>query len=328
MTQLVGYDKEFKELLNITVRESPIVLYGHTGCGKTRIVEDVIKERNVKYISYEHGIPKKQMINRIETFVKYSNDEAWIIIDEVESMISNIKSIVNDCKEIIKKAVFIFICNINYRNRLEAIYKFYEIELKILDKMTIHKICKHIRRNKKDIKSIIELLYPDIRKIINSLSNKLDIHDVQFHGVKQNLEYILTNKKEKRMEDLLKYSMYDIFLGIPMIYENYISQGNKQLIKISELLCTADIYHSKIYKNQQWDSLKIIGFIGIMYPIMLFNKKMLLKNVTVLSKINNLHSKQNRIKNAMVIRNVTTYPQLLVLNYAQKDNLCKTFNVF
>jgi len=300
-----------KKLVNLSEREyefskrkGNLLITGTGGCGKSSILNLILKEKNYDVIHLNQINAKID----IELVIKIANNnlienniKKVIVIDEFQSVITlNDKTAIFD---IIKdnnynRWIPIIIITNNQHNKKLNETKKYSNEIKFYAPFQnelvkwIYDICKveKINIEYNIISKFIEYCQTDLRKILIQLdelkinyTNKL-ITNVIFD------EFIEIMKKKDQNYDLYKatdkmLSQYsnienclEIFESqkvlIPlMIHENYHEFINEdKYYKILDILSRGDVLENYIHGEQNWDLLEIHGYISCVIPSYYINK--------------------------------------------------------
>jgi len=300
-----------KKLVNLSEREyefskrkGNLLITGTHGCGKSSILNLILKEKNYDVIHLNQINAKID----IELVIKIANNnlienniKKVIVIDEFQSVITlNDKTAIFD---IIKdnnynRWIPIIIITNNQHNKKLNETKKYSNEIKFYAPFQnelvkwIYDICKveKINIEYNIISKFIEYCQTDLRKILIQLdelkinyTNKL-ITNVIFD------EFIEIMKKKDQNYDLYKatdkmLSQYsnienclEIFESqkvlIPlMIHENYHEFINEdKYYKILDILSRGDVLENYIHGEQNWDLLEIHGYISCVIPSYYINK--------------------------------------------------------
>jgi len=293
-------DKEFE----FSKRKGNLLITGSHGCGKSSIINLILKENNYDIIHLNQINSKID----IELIIKLANNNLMennlkkvIIIDEYQSVITlNDKTAIFD---IIKdnnynRWIPIIIITNNQHNKKLNETKKYSNEVKFYPPFQseiikwIYDICKSEKINIEYniIPKFIEYCQTDLRKIliqldelkINYVNNK--ITNLIFE------EFIEIMKKKDQNYDLYKatdkmlseYSTIDNCLELfesqkvlmpLMIHENYHEFiCENEYYRILDILSRGDVLENYIHGEQNWDLLEIHGYISCVIPSYYINK--------------------------------------------------------
>lgn len=302
-----------KKLVNITdeelefsKRKGNLLLNGAHGCGKSTIVNLILKDKNYEIINLNLLDPKIKLdvdlISKLAVKNENNTDKKMmLLIDELESVITlNDK---NGVFDIIKDNNFnrwmpIIIITNNQHNKQLNETKKYSNEVKIyppyeneLIKWT-NNICKleKINLEYELIHKFIEYCQNDMRKILIQLDElKINYNTDKINNAKfENFTSIMKKKDLDfdlfKSTDIMLTRYYDIDTCIElyetekvlmplMVHENYYKfiQKNKYT-KVLDNLSIGDILENYIYGEQNWDLLEIHGFISCAIPSYYVNK--------------------------------------------------------
>ena len=302
-----------KKLLNISEKEieyskrkGNLLITGYHGCGKSSIINIILKNFNYEVISLNMLDPKikfdTDIIAKFATNNDIDNNKKWILlIDELESVITlnDKNSVFNIIKDNnFKRWMPIVIITNNQHNKQLNETKKYSDEIKIFPPYPneiarwVYGICKNEKINLEYelIPKFIEYCQSDMRKIliqldelkINYDNNKINsvILD-NFMNIMKNKDldfdlYKATNKMLTDYKDietgLELYETEKVLMPL-MIHENYhkfIKQ--EEYFNVLDKLSIGDILENYIYGEQNWDLLELHGLISCCIPSYLINK--------------------------------------------------------
>ena len=302
-----------KKLVNISdidieysKRKGNLLLTGSHGCGKTTIINIILKEINYEVIDINNLDSKviidSELITKLSNKnINGSNTKKVLIIDEYESVISlNDKfSIFNIIKEnnYNRWIPIIIITNNQHNKQLNEIKK-YSNEIKVYppypNEITrwIYNICKNEKINLEYnlIPIFIEYCQIDLRKILIQLDELKINYNNTIIDIKILTEFMEIMKKKDQDYDLYKatekmlinYKNIDTCLELfesqkvlmpLMIHENYheyIKQD--KYFKILNILSKGDLLENYIHGEQNWDLLETHGYISCVIPSYYINK--------------------------------------------------------
>jgi replication factor C subunit 1 len=302
-----------KKLINISEQEiefskrkGNLLITGSHGCGKSSIINIILKNYNYEVISLNMLDPKIKFDTDIVAKFATNNDidenKKWILlIDELESVITlndknNVFNIIKDNN--FKRWMPIIIITNNQHNKQLNETKKYSNEVKIFppypNEITrwVYNICKNEKINFEYelISKFVEYCQSDMRKIliqldeikINYGSTKItsDILD-NFMSIMKNKDldfdlYKATNKMltdYKDIETCLELYETEKVLMPLMIHENYYKFiKQEEYFNVLDKLSIGDILENYIYGEQNWDLLELHGLISCCIPSFLINK--------------------------------------------------------
>lgn len=299
------------------------VISGSSGTGKTSLVEFIAKHNKLDLLTFDAGVKRslKYIKDTIQTFINYGSNKG-IFMDEFEIFfIENIgaQTLLQDLSTYINIPIFIAI-NSKFLYKLKKIYplKSNITSHSILSPsrtIIINKFCKlNPNYNKKYIQYIVDRAYPDIRSMKNHLQMKnSDIENNVFEIECQEIFKLIVDKTDSSLETKMLQAKKDMFTLIPIMHENYLklSKIDNQKI-IADLISTSDVYHTKMYETQDWNT----SYLAILCGLLLPSHYVKLKTNThvsygsILSKISNLKTKEKTFNQMKDDLNVDTDMQL------------------
>jgi replication factor C small subunit len=287
-------NNNLKELINsyINIDDLNIILLGDSGCGKTTLIECIIKEyyknniidSDILFINSlkEQGITfyRNEVKNFCQT-ISLTNRKKSIIIDDIDS-------INEQCQQVFRNYIDKYSNNINIIMSCSNIHKIIDtlktrvtiLKIESINKNIINNIANKIIYNEKIIidNDVKEKLYQisnySIRNIINYLEKiKLYSKNVTIDNIYQlcsNISYFALEKYtilciEKKFNDSLKilYNFYNNGYTLMDIYDEYFIYikyskilNNNQKIKINKILCK----YISIFYNVHEDILELAFF--------------------------------------------------------------------
>ena len=302
-----------KKLINISdtelefsKRKGNLLITGSHGCGKSTIINIILKEAKYEIINLNMMDSKVKVDIDLISKLAYKNSsepnkKIVLLIDELESVIT-----LND-----KNAVFDIIKDNNYSRLMPIIIitnnqhnkqlnetKKYSNEVKIYSPFQneiikwVNNICKNENINLESdlISKFIEYCQNDMRKIliqldelkvnypntkitVNILNNFMDImkkKDQDFDLYKSTEEMLVDYKDIDTCLEL--YDTEKVLMPL-MIHENYYKFIKKsEYHKVLDNLSRGDILENYIYGEQNWDLLEIHGLISCVIPSYFINK--------------------------------------------------------
>ena len=302
-----------KKLVNMTDteieysnRKGNLLITGSHGCGKSTIINIILREGKYDIINLNMMDPKIKIDIDLISKLAYKNSsdtkkKMVLLIDELESVIT-----LND-----KNAVFDIIKDNNYNRFMPIIIitnnqhnkqlnetKKYSNEVKIFSPYQndiikwIYNICKNekIQLEYDLIPKFIEYCQSDMRKILIQL-DELKVNYPNMKITSDTLENFMDIMKKKDQdfdlyksteEMLIDYKDIDTCLELYdtekvlmplMIHENYYKFIKKsEYSRILDNLSRGDILENYIYGEQNWDLLEIHGLISCVIPSYYINK--------------------------------------------------------
>lgn len=287
-------------------RKGNLLITGSHGCGKSSIINIILKDEKYEIINLNMMDPKIKVDMDLISKLAYkssseSNKKTVLLIDELESVIT-----LND-----KNAVFDIIKDNNYNRFMPIIIitnnqhnkqlnetKKYSNEVKIFYPFQneiikwINNICKNEKINldndlvpkfieycQNDMRKILIQLdelkvnYPNIKITANILNGFMDImkkKDQDFDLYKSTEEMLVDYKDIDTCLEL--YDTEKVLMPL-MIHENYHRFIKKtEYHKVLDNLSRGDILENYIYGEQNWDLLEIHGLISCVIPSYFINK--------------------------------------------------------
>lgn len=300
-----------KKLVNMTEKEieyskrkGNLLITGSHGCGKSTIVNIILKEGKYEIINLNMMDPKIKIDIELISKLAHRSDlkkETVLLIDELESVITlNDKNAVFD---IIKdnnynRFIPIIIITNNQHNKQLNETKKYSNEVRIYSPYQneivkwIYNICKNekIQLDYDLIPKFIEYCQNDMRKILIQL-DELKVNYSTIKITSEILEKFMDIMKKKDQdfdlyksteEMLISYKDIDTCLELYdtekvlmplMIHENYYKFIKKsEYVRVLDNLSKGDILENYIYGEQNWDLLEIHGLISCVIPSYYINK--------------------------------------------------------
>jgi len=306
-----------------TTDKTPCLLVtGSHGVGKTCSVYAILKSLNytiqiLNFNRIKNNKNIKDIIDRISnknnimTILNNKNDKTAIVIDEIESLVSQtekaciIELIKNN--ELYWNYPIIFISNNQHTKLLGDIKKIlYEIKFwqpfpEDISQL-VKKICmkENIRlENPKVMTKLIDFTQQDLRRLILIMQDLKSLHDAKIITNSIIDEYFCLAKKKDTDYDLFFAAKNILFnyedidttqrfyeidkTAIPlMVQQNYITCINnfgkknklKLAKKISNLLSNADIIESFIHCEMNWDINVTHAFFSSIYPSYLLKENL------------------------------------------------------
>jgi len=295
---------------NICSKQGNLVVTGSHGCGKTTIVNLILKDLNYEVININTLDNKIELNNNLLSKLSVINQQRKftedgkplvLLIDEFESIITTFEksSILNIIKEnnYYRWIPIIIIGNNQHNKQLNDIKKFAD-EVKIYPPYQnellkwVYLICKqeHINIDYNAIPKFIENCQNDIRRIlihldellINYGNNKkisifqLDNFDNTMKTKDQDFdlfkctEKLLTDYKD--IETCIYFYEMDKVLVPLMIHEHYHRYLPQNRYKIIDNFSKSDIIENYIYGEQNWDLIEIHSILCSAYPSYYINK--------------------------------------------------------
>lgn len=287
-------------------RKGNLLITGLHGCGKSTIVNIILKENKYEIINLNMIDSRIKIDSELINKLSYKsstekNIKKVLLIDELESVITlNDKNAVFD---IIKdnnynRTIPILIITNNQHNKQLNETKKYSNEIKIyppynneITKWLIN-ICKNenINLDYELISQFIEYCQNDMRKILIQLDElKINYNDLKItKNILNNFMDIMKKKDQdfdlykSTAELLTDYKNIDICLELYdtekvlmplMIHENYYKFIDKtKYYKVLDNLSRGDVLENYIYGEQNWDLLEIHGLISCVIPSYFINK--------------------------------------------------------
>lgn len=287
-------------------RKGNLLITGSHGCGKSTIINIILKEGKYDIINLNMIDPKIKVDIDFISRLTYKNSsetkkKTVLLIDELESVITlNDKNAVLD---IIKdnnynRFIPIIIITNNQHNKQLNETKKYSNEVRIYSPYQndiikwIYNICKNekIQLDYDLIPQFIEYCQNDMRKILIQL-DELKVNYPTIKITSEILENFMDIMKKKDQDfDLYKSTeemlidykdintcleLYDTekVLMPLMIHENYHKFiKNTEYFRVLDNLSRGDILENYIYGEQNWDLLEIHGLISCVIPSYYINK--------------------------------------------------------
>ena len=303
-----------KKLVNITEeelefskRKGNLLITGSHGCGKSSIVNIILKDNNYDIVNLNMLDPRIKMdidlISKLahKNYLDGNTKKMVLLIDELESVITlndkvGVFNIIKD-NNYNRWMPIIIITNNQHNKQLNEIKK-YSNEVKIYAPYVseinkwVYNICKNEKINLEYelINKFIEYCQNDLRKIliqldelkINYGSSKIsDTLLDNFINImkKKDLDFDLYKATDKMLTDYKNidtcielYETEKVLMPL-MIHENYHKFIKEEYyVKVLNNLSTGDILENYIYGEQNWDLLELHGYISCAIPSYFINK--------------------------------------------------------
>jgi replication factor C subunit 1 len=302
--KLVNFsDKE----IEFSKRKGNLLITGSHGCGKSTIINLILKENNYEVINLNHFDGRTtidcELIIKLSNNNLIENDKKMVIlIDEYQSVITlNDKTAIFD---IIKDNNFnrwmpiIIITNNQHNKKLNETKK-YSNEIKMYPPYQneivkwIYDICKNEKINidYNIIPTFIEYCQTDLRKILiqldelkinytnNKLINSIVLDEFTEIMKKKDQNYDLYKATDKMLSEYIDidnclelFETQKVLMPL-MIHENYHEYIREdKYFKILDILSRGDVLENYIHGEQNWDLLEIHGYISCAIPSYYINK--------------------------------------------------------
>lgn len=257
LSELVLPDS-YREDFEICIKNKEIgnlLLYGPPGSGKTAIGQIIASKngiiKNQDNLLFINGSAKESrgigyIDSVVEPYCKYppSGDDKYkiVFIDEIDnSTPDNIKSLRGITEKYSKYVRFIFTCNYvskipDFLHSRTQSYEFKQMPIEF-----VINYCKNIlekeeiKFEEKDLKYIVESLYPDIRKIVNCLQKNSLTKTLRIGK-----DSVLTNEK---------IAMGLFIEMIQFVVNNEDHKINNNLNKLTQILGELDLDYRSIYND-------------------------------------------------------------------------------
>lgn len=202
---------DIKPILKEFLTKQPnILLVGNAGIGKGTFTNIFLKETGLDFIkingSDETGIDT--MRNKVRSFATSlgTSNLKIVVINESDFLSLNAQAILRDLMEQVQDITrFIFMCNYGHKMMPEILSRCQVVELNNPPAKEIYRHCEMILKKEniivKNPKVVIELikkLYPDIRRIINTLQMSI------VNGILDTIKYESSSDIYKQFIDLMK----------------------------------------------------------------------------------------------------------------------------
>jgi len=250
--------EEYRIIFNkfLIEKEIPnLLLYGPPGSGKTAIsrilIDNITPDKmDTLFLNGSSSTGIDIVRNHIEDFLKTpsfgNNNTKIVFIDEADYMSQNAQAALRNMFETYhSNGRFILTCNYLYKILEPIQSRCQSFEFRKVSKEYIDIFCEDIL-NKENIKfekdalnKIISTLYPDIRKIVNTLQSRSE-------GGRLQIQNADIESKEKLVRSLIS----EIFLGI--LSDNSIVI-NQAINKLLNFLSKNEIDFKSVYQDLFYD---------------------------------------------------------------------------
>ena len=303
-----------KKLVNITEeelefskRKGNLLITGSHGCGKSSIVNIILKDNNYDIVNLNMLDPRIKMdidlISKLahKNFLDGNTKKMVLLIDELESVITlndkvGVFNIIKD-NNYNRWMPIIIITNNQHNKQLNEIKK-YSNEVKIFAPYMseiskwVYNICKNEKINLEYelINKFVEYCQNDLRKILIQLDElKINYGNSKISDSildnfinimkKKDLDFDLYKATDKMLSDYKNidtcielYETEKVLMPL-MIHENYHKFIKEEYyVKVLNNLSTGDILENYIYGEQNWDLLELHGYISCAIPSYFINK--------------------------------------------------------
>lgn len=318
-------------------RKGNLLITGTNGCGKTTIIQTILKELDCDVINLM-TIDSKQkididLINKLSSNYSYGNNnkKKVLLIDELESIISsnNKAGTIDIIKENnFKRWMPIIIITNNKHNKQLTEAKKYSDEMRIFTPFPnqihtwVRNICQkeNIKISNILITKFIEKCQQDMRKILIQL-NEIKINNNTI--TEEYLNEFNDTIKEKDLDQELFQATKNLLTNykdiktcieihdtekaiIPiMLFENYSKYSNKNIHKdIIDKFSDGDIFENYIHGEQIWDLTEIHGLMSVALPSFIINsnKKMGITKIDYAADLNRTSVKMMNKKHISKIK--------------------------
>lgn len=260
LSEYIG-SEEMKETLQKVIDESPnILLSGPPGVGKGTFVNIYLRETGYDFIkinaSMENNIDMVR--NKINSFALSLGTTKYKIVylNEMDYLSpaaqAGLRQLIEDVHEHTR---FVMTCNYINKVPAEILSRCQHIEMGKIPAAEILKHCEYILKNenveieniqtfKRSLVNTIKTLYPDVRRIINSLEKSVingKISEINVHSTHELYENILSSMLERDIDsvrEILRKNAIEYVSLYQYIFENvdkFKSPGDA-IIKIGEYL--------------------------------------------------------------------------------------------
>jgi len=296
-----------EEEIEFSKRKGNLLITGSHGCGKSSIVNIILKEMNYDIINLNMLDPKIKLdvdlIGKLtyKNYLDGNSRKLILLIDELESVITlndklSVFNIIKD-NNYNRWMPIIIITNNQHNKQLNETKK-YSNEVKIYSPYLseinrwVYNICKIEKINLEYdlINKFIEYCQFDMRKILIQLDElKINYKNQKitqilfdnFISIMKNkdLDFDLYKATNKLLTDYINidtcielYETEKVLIPL-MIHENYHKFiTSEQYSKVLNNLSSGDILENYIYGEQNWDLLELHGYISCAIPSYYINK--------------------------------------------------------
>lgn len=304
---ILEIEKKISNWINGEYKNTPLVIYGDSGTGKTKLANYILKEWVRIVINIEickNGINFNDYIesslNKKSITMMFSNNRyKSLIIDDISYIQVNDKKIYKSIIDFSKKnkntlhpIIYIF-NNINHKSIQLLLNNCCLIHMNFTHDNLKNIVKKFLDKNQK-IKEIDKLILNsnnNLNSIITNISfhkenyGKIDIYDKKESELSDFIKDIL---KSKDIKDIYLKSLSDYNIIVLNIIENFYGWikkkrniSNKEKIaitnKVYEHTCYSDYILNKMYVTNDWSLINHIITNGITYPYCIIKSK----NITI-----------------------------------------------
>lgn len=255
-----SFIKKKKQILsnNFTELGRCVCVLGKTGIGKTYAVHNALQGN---YVELTEDILKSKQTT-LDFLQKLESSESHVILDEYESLYQLIG--IREIKKPPSAGKFIIVSQIPIENKFDfevVVYNF---------PVPTPEYIRGIAPEASD--ELIHQSGGDLRKVLNGLSFKSDVHD-EFMGPKQFISSLVSKESNVSPMSYLGYVVSEPGNMVAILQENYPSARGVDLVKISESFSDAQVFEDKMYDGT-WDLMSYYIVFGCIIPAFLIGHRL------------------------------------------------------
>ena len=268
LEEIIGQTIIIKKVLNWLENWNPgkaLLLYGSTGIGKGIIIELIAKEKNLNLV--EINASDNRDASSIKKLIPATKNgsllrERIILIDEVDNLTKDDRGGSAEIIEIVKNSRYpiILIAQNAYDKKLRTVRNYCQLlKLKKVPKNLIErKLIEIVKKEKlklnySEIKKIAENSDGDVRSAINDLEKESLGYREREKSIFETMQAIFKGDLETALRtiELCDKDLDEVFWWVEQNITNEYTNIEDVALAF-EFLSKADLFRSKIYKNQNY----------------------------------------------------------------------------
>ena len=179
-----------------------------------------------------------------------------------------------------------------------------------------------LKVTQKAIRALIKEHFPNIRKILISLSDDVcNAEDTLCTNSYDGLMHVLGTDST---DFALKTAQCDFFMMPALVHENYLDLAEKRdYAKIADAMSQADVFHTFMYQRQAWELSEVYCAIGVLYPGSYMRQPATaddIRHSSYMNKLSNISVRRGTLQRLGVALNRRSVEQLYVTMALAKKN--------